>query len=366
MSLKPAIVNTSIQKLLELGSISLSDIEAIRLLLKGNSIIDWNRLNFKNEEEVERFLRSNLYFLDRECDIKRLYYLIESAMSYLETNFYYHFPKELHKIRDIREFFLTASDNGEYQTLACVILKVAHIINHLEARELRYRLPLSEEMLYRFAEGRVNKCVEEMRNLGLSIIEYQASRKTRDSLITKLMAKKGTIASQIFDKLRFRIITRDKIDILPVLIYMKDNLLPFNYVIPLESKNNILSFKEIIEYINNFLPITEELRYDIRLEESLQKVEDNPFSYKNFKMLNFVADMPLRVDEILKDFYKSMLKILGNIIYVLVEFQIVDEKNQILNEQGEGSHERYKARQKGQVIKRLLYGEDEFEIYKTK
>ena len=28
------------------GSIDLSDLEAIRLILRGNSVIDWNRANF--------------------------------------------------------------------------------------------------------------------------------------------------------------------------------------------------------------------------------------------------------------------------------------------------------------------------------
>jgi uncharacterized protein (TIGR04552 family) len=44
---------------------------------------------------------------------------------------------------------------------------------------------------------------------------------------------------------------------------------------------------------------------------------------------------------------------LGSIAYVLVEFQIVDEAAESVNNTGESSHENYKARQKRGVLRRL-------------
>ena len=45
-----------------LGSeLSLSDLEAVRLILRGNSIIDWNRANFRSLDEADRFLRLHLF-----------------------------------------------------------------------------------------------------------------------------------------------------------------------------------------------------------------------------------------------------------------------------------------------------------------
>ena len=37
----------------------IADVEAIRLLLSGNSVIDWHRLSFCDHEEIDRFLRVN-------------------------------------------------------------------------------------------------------------------------------------------------------------------------------------------------------------------------------------------------------------------------------------------------------------------
>ena len=39
------------------NDIGLSDLEAVRLILSGNSVIDWDRANFRTVEEVDRFLK---------------------------------------------------------------------------------------------------------------------------------------------------------------------------------------------------------------------------------------------------------------------------------------------------------------------
>ena len=40
--------------------LSLGDVDAVRLLLKGNSVIDWNRAHFGTRDDVDRFLRLHL------------------------------------------------------------------------------------------------------------------------------------------------------------------------------------------------------------------------------------------------------------------------------------------------------------------
>ena len=48
---------------------SLSDLESVRLILEGNSIIDWNRANFRNNEEAEEFLRLHHFSLSNPLDV---------------------------------------------------------------------------------------------------------------------------------------------------------------------------------------------------------------------------------------------------------------------------------------------------------
>ena len=45
------------------GDIGLSDLEAVRLLLRGSSVIDWNRANFRSYEEVDRFFSLHQFLI---------------------------------------------------------------------------------------------------------------------------------------------------------------------------------------------------------------------------------------------------------------------------------------------------------------
>ena len=45
------------------NDIGLSDLEAVRLILSGNSVIDWDRANFRTVEEVNRFFKGTTFRL---------------------------------------------------------------------------------------------------------------------------------------------------------------------------------------------------------------------------------------------------------------------------------------------------------------
>ena len=50
----------------------LGDLEAIRLVLRGGSVIDWHRLYFSSRGEVDRFLRVNEFDPESPDDMDRL------------------------------------------------------------------------------------------------------------------------------------------------------------------------------------------------------------------------------------------------------------------------------------------------------
>jgi len=339
-----------------LKGIDLADIQAMRLILRGHSVVDWHRLNLHTTKDVERFLSVNRYDASLERDQERLRRLLNESVRYLENNFHYHFPDEIKKPGSVIGPFLLASSSSEYQNLACIVLKVMHIINHIEARELRYRLPVSEDTLYKQAEEAVNRVVANLVASKVPITSYKASRKSRDSLVTKLLAKKNSLASQVFDRLRFRIVTKTSLDILRILAFLKNNLLPYNYVVPGESRNEILDFQDVIEAVPRLKLYAHQLQYHFQIEEAVAVDELNKFSSSDFRMINFVVDMPLRVDAIVEEAGKPGLGTLGHVVFILVEFQIFDEETNRFNEQGDASHENYKERQRWEVIRRLVYG----------
>ena len=79
---------------------------------------------------------------------------------------------------------------------------------------------------------RVSSVVQEMSTKGIPLVEFALSFKSRDSLITKLLAKKDTVAAQVYDKIRFRIVTRSEEDVVPMVNFLQHHLFPFNFVIP--------------------------------------------------------------------------------------------------------------------------------------
>ena len=73
---------------------------------------------------------------------------------------------------------------------------------------------------------------------------------------------------------------------------------------------------------------------------------------------SFVVDMPVRVPQKVLDKAPPAAANLGPVVFVLVEFQLVDHDTELANESGEASHARYKERQRTAVRDRLQLGAD--------
>ncbi|GMV41001.1 MAG: hypothetical protein AMXMBFR64_27170 [Myxococcales bacterium] len=355
-------LDISLERQLALHDIRLADLEAIRLLLRGGSIVDWYRLNFKTVEEVHAFLRVNRYEPDDPQDEARLRGLVRSAASYLERNFGYSFPPELVEPARIEDPFLLPGSGDPYEKLACMMLKVLHILNHIDSMELRYQLPVSDQELFAMVEQEVTRWVGDLQAAHLGIHDYKASRKTRDSLVTKLLSKRRTLAAQVYDKLRFRVVTERRADLLPVLRHMTQHLVPFNYVVPEESRNDILNFREMLEGSPRLRGKIAQLQFDLRLEEQVRPVSEdggglqNPSTATDYRVINFVVDFPLRIDGLLSRIGEGVPLDLGRIVYLQVEFQLFDQDTWERNEASEANHDAYKKRQRRLVLQRLVRG----------
>src|SRR4029078_5972854 len=125
----------------------------------------------------------------------------------------------------------------------CTILKAMHIIHHLDGRELLFVLPLSDQEVFHVVKEKVYRVIGSMLAVGFPITEFIGGRKNKDSLYTKLLSKQETVAAQIYDKLRFRIVTRSPEHIFPVIQYLTKKLFPFNYVVPGQSINSMFNFR---------------------------------------------------------------------------------------------------------------------------
>jgi uncharacterized protein (TIGR04552 family) len=337
-----------------LARASLGDLESIRLLLRGSSVIDWHRLAFADHAEIDRFLRLNEFHLTAPEDKARLEDLREEAVEYLSKNFGYRIPQSVSQNLPVEDLFLLASSRGREQTYACIVLKAMHVIHHLAGREMLFSLPVSDIELFGLVEKKVVGLVEELRALGHPIVEFAWSRKERDSIITKLLAKKTNIAANVFDKLRFRMVVRSQTDLIALLYELVHKLIPFNYLVPGESVNGIIPFRELVEATPAFARQADRLQLDLDQEE-IERIPENEFSGPSYRIINFVADLPIRVDAVLQR-HPHLTTDLGSVSFVLTEFQITDAETARANEAGENSHQRYKQRQQERVKQRLEFG----------
>jgi uncharacterized protein (TIGR04552 family) len=256
---------------------------------------------------------------------------------------------------DLPSLIMLAAGSGHRQMCACAILKVMHIIHHLEGRELLFMLPFSDQELFYLVEEKVYRVIGGMLAHGFPILEFIGGRKNKDSLYQKLLSKPETIAANIYDKLRFRIVTREPDDIFPTLNYMLRHIFPFNYVIPGQSTNTLFHFRTYCEQHPHLGQLFTKLQTKPNLEDELTRLE-NRFTASTYSVVHFVVDMPLRVPPEMLKRAPAQASNLGPVIFVLTEFQILDRHTEQRNELGDASHAAYKERQKRAVALRLKVG----------
>ena len=97
------------------ADLSLADIEAVRILLSGDSVIDWHTLSFQDHAEVDRFLRLNEFDPESDEEIGRLEDLRAEAVDYLSRAYAMAIPDEVAADLPARDLFLVASSTGPHQ-----------------------------------------------------------------------------------------------------------------------------------------------------------------------------------------------------------------------------------------------------------
>ncbi len=289
---------------------TLGDLERMRLILRGGSVIDWRRLHFQSREEVDRYLRLCLFEPDDPFDRARLQRILDEAVDYLRTAFRYHVADAVARPQDVRELFLLASGVGDarLRKIACLVLKVMHVVHHVQARGLIHRARFSEDELMQLATQRV----------------------------------------QIYDRVRYRVETAARDHVLPVLVRLCDLLIPFNFVVPGQTQNTLISIRKLVHDWPTLRPLARELQVGLHHEE--QEPAQNEFSGDSYRVLNFVVDLPVRLPE------RAVEAGDGRIAFCMVELQLLDKETAAANESGENSHSRYKKRQLRKVLRRLSRG----------
>jgi uncharacterized protein (TIGR04552 family) len=336
--------------------LGLADLEAVRLILRGGSVIDWYRLNFQSMDEVHRFIRT----LELDPLSKTDLYYIESkrtaAARFLSESHRYQLPKDLLICPPLELFLYASEKKGRRRDrfFACLLLKVMHIMHHISSRELLYRLPSSQSVLAHLLGQKVDHFVKRFQKQYDTLISYSGGEKTDDSLVTKLLVKREHHAAAIHDRVRFRFVVEKSADLVPFMHQMVQDLVPFNYVVPGETVNQLVNFTALVESHSAYRHHADGFQVEFGHEEqSLRSL--NEFSGPTYRVISFVIDVPIRVPEKVMSELPDSHRY-SKVVFGLTEFQLVDQATDTENESGENRHACYKQRQCDKVRERLERG----------
>ncbi|HXX30754.1 MAG TPA: TIGR04552 family protein, partial [Myxococcaceae bacterium] len=129
LPLEPPLPDLPIRPVREMG---LKELERVRLILRGGSVIDWRRLHFRTRDEVDRFLRLCCLDLSRSHDDAWARTVLGDAVEYLRRTFGYRVADAVARPHEVHDLFLFASGVKEprLRRIACIVLKCMHVVQH--------------------------------------------------------------------------------------------------------------------------------------------------------------------------------------------------------------------------------------------
>ena len=321
------------------------ELDRVRHVLAGDSVVDWRGLDFANYDDVDAHLRLNKVDWHSPRDARYLRGLHAESVHFIEGTLDRKIATEVSTAQDVRDVFLFTGPDlpPDIRMAACFTLKVMNTINHVNGRELLFHVPLSERELVVMAKAEVQRVVDELRRSGFPIFDFEGGEKSREALILKLMAKRETLAAQVFDKIRFRITVEDLDQIAAIVLHLTRRLFPFNYVIPGQSLNEIVRIPDEGD---------DPVRPGLMPPPQSDRMP-NESSGPTYRHLDFVVDLPLRIESLVNLAAEPALERLGCVIHAMIEFQVVDRQTARDNESGLNSHQAYRDRQRDRVLERL-------------
>ena len=368
----------------------MSSIEQVQQFLKGYGLDP-----FDNVTKAELFgtFQEALQFIKR-------YFLLEGNPDGLDLKF----PNSILMISDIIQLFLMATEDHiakrEERYWAEIILKVMHTIIHAD-KDLRTNYFNIVQMqifdrFYRYTfrdeAGKLFFGVKGTEDV-IPLIDFEAkSKKTRDSVIIKLLHKAENVAEELFDRVGVRFITHTRFDTLRIILFLvqKNIVVPHNNK-PSRALNSIIDlakFKEAHQRVlkmairNNlseerFLSALEREIWDCKPEK---KVIANKFSATTYQSIQFTCRHLIEYKNPFLQEFNELRKMAKNAsaidaendlakkiltmdmspvardirFFYPYEIQVMDQEAMKENSAGDASHQEYKKHQIHSAMKRVF------------
>lgn len=392
----------------------LFDWEMLDVVVGGKSALDTKNFlgPMSTIEQVNQFLKG--YGLDPSDHVTKaeLFGNFQEAVQFIKRYFLkegnpdgleLRMPNSLLMISDISQLFLMATDDNplkkEDKLWAEIILKVMHTIMHTD-KDLRsnyFNIVQTQifdrfyKYIFRSDDDKLFIGIKGTENV-VPLVDYETkSKKTRESVIIKLLHKAENVAEELFDRVGVRFVTNSRFDTLRVIRF----LLEQNVVIPHNNKPSraintmidLAKFKEAHQRVikmalrNNL----SEDRFVAAMERAIQEChlqgetnEKNKFTSKSYQSIQFTCRQLIEyknpflqefneLRRIAKGFSPEENELARRVLSMDIslvardirffypyEIQIVDAEAFRENSQGEASHQEYKRQQVQSAMKRIF------------
>lgn len=379
------------------GTSSLDAKNYLTELYDGEHVTDFLRgYGFNIEDPIEN---AELFGIFQEAlqFIKR-YFLIEGNPEGLDIKV----PHYLYTITSISDVFLAATGNVSYkmskedQLWAGVVLKVMHTILHAD-KDLRYRYFSTVQQqifdrFYKFIHRDEENRLFMKNESGTSIPLYDfqtKAKKTRDSIIIKLLHKQENVAEELFDRIGVRFVTYNKLDALRVVKFLISNyVIMINNIKPSRSQNTLVDLKALRSGMYDLMKKTmrEQLSEEDFYQNLNQLIENCPFGHERgehnkhssneYHALHFTGRQLIKYrNPFMGEFSEARKMALQMKDHPLAqkllsldtspiardvrffypfEVQITDYESFLKNTQGEASHQEYKKAQLRSAMRRIF------------
>jgi uncharacterized protein (TIGR04562 family) len=393
----------------------LYDWELFDVLLGGKSPLDSRSFlgNISGPEQIDEFLKAYGFNPGDMVLRSELFGVFQEALQFIRR--YYlknrqnpdgidlQIPNEFFMMADLKELFLYAtvparSKYPEEYLWAGIILKVMNTILHAD-KDIRsnYFSDIQQQIFDRFYShihrDRNNNLFlgDVSANERIPLVDFQTkSKKTRDSIIIKLLSKAESMAELLFDRIGVRFVTFTKLDTLAVIRYLLEkNLLIIHNITPSRSRNTLIDMDAFRKRHSALIKrgikdnLSEESFLAALQKEAeacpapVRKNETNIHSLDEYRSIQFTCRELIKHRNVfladfkaVRDYAKQCapenelarrllaldLSPLAKDIrfFYPYEVQIVDAENHKINTLGEASHQEYKRAQVRTSMLRLF------------
>lgn len=391
--------------------------EAFDIIIGGKSSLDAKNYigPFDTRSEAEHFLSGYGFDVSDPVQAAELFGNFQESIQFIKRYFLKEgnpdgldlkIPNIFYSITDISDVLMIATGNSEFDTTvedllwAGIILKVMHTILHTD-KDLRYRYfsTIQTQIFdryYRYLHRDKDNNLflkDDSSEVMIPLVEFETkAKKSRESIIIKLLHKQENVAEELFDRIGIRFVTKNKVDILRVVKFLYQNyiIMP-NNVKPSRSQNTLLDidkFKQ--EYYSvlkqclkenwdeeTFSEKLENLTNDSLLTSNKENEVDNLHTSKDYKAIHFTCRQLIKYrNPFIKEFSQvrkiakeiesesELAKKILNLdttsiardvrFFYPYEVQITDIESHSQNTIGEASHQEYKKSQLNSAMIRLF------------